>query len=1082
MGLISRSKAALTNRLSVEQTTNVFTTTIVANDARRAQLPMTIDQSSDTTAVGVALDLSSKERVTRPLPGEEIEETNGPLPGVMVLNNEGILCFWWLVYAESVRQGTTYPGLALGDPQGQGQPQMIQPGSFSAAISNPSAAFNQPFGGTSSTAGPVGTPFNKPAIWATNPGGFGTTSALGKQQSPWGVNALTPAAAQSSSLEFGQPGFGQSGFSQPSFGAPSTMGVVSQGAAFGVTGNIGNRVSPWAKSPPGASGVPGSSFGQTGTLGLGSGNPSAGELANNPFGSSTSIPTSGGFASFAKAPGFAAAAAQGGIGGGFGNGSPALSLGTGMDTDTSFSGIPKKENDSSSLFNSSGFVLGSTFKGDGTAADDLSKPSSGAPNALFDISFGENLEQTRKAESTSPTQEAEMDDSISDYGKSSPVSATDRESITPVANPNVPKFQPPATAPPSNGGLFGTQAQSSVSPALAQTSTPAVSTSGQIDTSMPTTTTPIETPNKPEIARPSNETTPTPQIKREYGDDEQATIKGLPKTLPEPSLPPEPTSKASYTPGDTSSSSLDTPLPSDSIPSRKKVTVPIASPQDSGHPPALEEDDRSEDDEGSGVDVAQEISPTTDPNQSPRMTPGSSFGASFDKSPLGGLFTKVGQQQNRQSKTLFGEVGQASLPYFPQPAKMPDSPRSPSPVRPIFTGDRLRPDNARSVSAPDHPPKLASRKTPSNQLSVGSPTLLSLKDEQKLRDQMIAQKAGKAAEEEQDLSDREDEKVREELATDVEPTKILAPFLAHQDYVGSITKPGIPGQIEAVYRDINSMLDTLGLNARSLKAFTKGHGELYRQGDRSRKDLETDEWCLIEIKELRVVESQLLDRLEKGRLQSVQEKLDTFQDFQNELKKIRSRRWEVVKVVDARSDPEQIEAKKSATLDPEQLQMQHYLRKKFSRFQKLLADAEEIVSVLRAKLASSETSADKSAPFNKPTVEAVASTIKKMTSMVEKKTLDIDLLEAEMRRLRFSSREPSSRPLGEPDITPHKSSNLFERSADENGTPGKRLSTVTDEDWERHRIKIERRKEINAVIKKALLNSGPRIRSLDQVS
>ena len=111
-----------------------------------------------------------------------------------------------------------------------------------------------------------------------------------------------------------------------------------------------------------------------------------------------------------------------------------------------------------------------------------------------------------------------------------------------------------------------------------------------------------------------------------------------------------------------------------------------------------------------------------------------------------------------------------------------------------------------------------------------------------------ALRARELAEEEQDLSDREDEKVREELDTEVEATTTLAPFLAHQDYVGNINKPGIPGQIEKVYRDINSMVDTLGLNARSLQAFIKGHEEMYKDGGRSGEDLEdADDWVLIEI-------------------------------------------------------------------------------------------------------------------------------------------------------------------------------------------------------------------------------------------
>ena len=1064
VGLISRSKVPLTNAFPHDKVTDVFTTTTVANDARRAQLPINPDYT-ETTAIGVALDLSAQEKVTRPLPGEEIEESHGPLPGVMVLNNEGVLSFWWLVYADSIRQGTTYPGLVLGTRQEQGQIHTGQFSSNTAAISNS-------FGGASALSGTVASSFSKPAtpaIWATSTagsGGFGTTSGLGKQPSPWGANASNTTTTQSASTAFGQPAFGQSGgFPQPAFGTTSALG--SQGAAFGMTGTIGNRVSPWAA----ASGTSGSAFGQAGVPGMGSGNNSAAAPASNPSGSGRI----GGFAEFAKAPGFSAAAAQGRLDSGFGQGSPGVPFSSGIESDTSFSGITKTEDSSSSLFNNNNFVLGSTFKGDGTAANDLPKPLT-ASDSLFGTNIDESLEATRKGALTPPSQEAEMNDDMSDGDKTSPLSSMERESITPVENPDISK-SPSATAPPSHGGYFGTQAQSNITPASVEASAPAVPTSDTGDDSTPITTTPKETPRKSEISRTSNETTPTPPIKREFDDNEHTALKELSTNTMEPSLPPEPTSKASYTPGDTSSSSIDTPLPQESVPSRKKTTAPEESPQngDDGH-------DVSEDDEGSGVDVAEEISPTTDPNQSPKVTPGSSFGANFDKSPLGGLFTKVSQHQNRPSKPLFGEVGQTSIPYFRQPVKEPESPRSPSPVRPIFSGDRQRPDNARSFTAPSQPAKVTS-----------------LEAERKLRDQLRAKKAQKAAEEEQELSDREDEKVREELATEVKPTKDLAPFLAHQDYVGGVSKPGVAGQIETVYRDINSMLDTLGLNARSLKAFVNGHSELSERKGRERKDLETEDWCLVEIWELNKVESQLMLQLDNGRVRSVQEKLDTCRDYRTALKKIRSKRYEIARVVDAKSDPEQIEAKKLAALDSEQSLRQHQLRKDFSGFQKLLAQAEENISLLRAKLSSFEISNGKSAPLRKPTVEAVTSTVKKMTSMVEKKTIDIDLLEAEMRRLRFPSvngsdgREQSpftssfrsstlkSSPLrtaGEPQ-TPRMSGNNLRKSVGECGTPGKRMSKITNEDVTRYRTKVQRRSEINAVIKKALLDSGPRLRSLD---
>lgn len=1066
VGLISRSKVPLTNAFPHDKVTDVFTTTTVANDARRAQLPINPD-FTETTAIGVSLDLSAQQKVTRPLPGEEIEESRGPLPGVMVLNNEGVLSFWWLIYADSIRQGTTYPGLVLGTQQEQGQ---TQTGHFG---SNTTAATPNLLGGVSALSGTVTSPFNKPATpatWATNTagsGGFGTTSGLGKQPSPWRANSSNAIATQSASPGFGQPAFGQpGGFPQPEFGTTSALG--SQGAAFGMAGTIGNRVSPWAAAP----GTSGSAFGQAGVPGMGSGNTSAAAPASSPFGSNST----GGFTKFAKAPGFSAVAAQGRLDSGFGQGSPGVPFSSGIESDTSFSGINKTEDGSSSLFKNNTFVLGSTFKGDGTAANDLPKPPT-ASNSLFGTNIDESLDATSKGALTPPSQEAEMNDDISDGGKSSPLSSMERESITPVENPDIAK-SPSATVPPSHGGYFGTQAQSSVTPASVEASAPAVPTADLGDGSTPITTTPKETPRKSEISRTSNETTPTPPIKREL-ENEHTSLNELSANTAEPSLPPEPTSKASYTPGDTSSSSIDTPLPQESVASRGKTTTADGSPQNGG-----DGNNVSEDDEGSGVDVAEEISPTTDPNQSPKATPGSSFGASFDKSPLGGRFTKVSQHQNRPSKPLFGEVGQKSIPFFRQPVREPESPRSPSPVRPIFPRERQRPENARSFTAPSQPAKVTS-----------------LEAERKLRDKLRAKKAQQAAEEDQELSDREDEKVREELATEVEPTKDLAPFLAHQDYVGGVNKPGVAGQIETVYRDINSMLDTLGLNARSLKAFVNGHSEFFQRNGRGRKDLETEDWCLVEIWELNKVESQLVVQLDKGRLRSVQEKMDTCRDYRTALKKIRSKRYEIARIADAKSDPEQIEAKKSAALDSDQSLKQHELRKDFSNFQKLLAQAEENISLLRAKLASFEVSNGKSAPLRKPTVEAVTSTIKKMTSMVEKKTIDIDLLEAEMLRLRFPSvsvngfdgREQSpftsslrsstlnsspSRTAGESQ-TPRMSGNNLRKSFGESGTPGKRMSKITNEDVTRYRTKVQRRSEINAVIKKALLDSGPRLRNLE---
>lgn len=1085
VGLISRSSVALTSDFSQDRVTKVFTTTTPANDSRRAQLPIGQD-FADTSAIGAALDLSSKENVKRPLPGEELDQSPGPLPGLMVLNHEGVLCAWWIVYTDSIRQGKTYPGLVGANLQNQNQPQASHQGSsFPGASANPSQAFGQqPFGGNPSSANRIGNALKAAApsfsvASTASTGGFGTSSGLGKPVSQWGTNASTGGTAKTDTPAFGQP----------SFGAPSAMGVTSRGPAFGQAGGIGATVSPWAVPSSGVSGTSGSLFGQTGGLGIG-----------NPFGTSTSAATLGGFASFANAPGFAVAAAQGGADGGFAKATPGASFGSGMDTDVTFGNTPKKE-DSSSLPENSGFVLGSIFKGDGTAANDLPKTSGNQTSSSLGTDFGESLDTPREAFSP-PILEADMEDSPSENERSNQGSLARRESNTQATKPPAPKFQFPSTDPPPNGGFFGTQAQSRTTPASVQSSAPATSGWGK---PTPFSTTPQETPKKPEVARPTIETTPRIQIKDEFEDDRQQTPKGISKSTPEP---PESTSKASHTAGDTSNSSKssndDAPLPPDFLPPTVKAKKP-ESPHATLIPPALDGDDDLEDDEGSGVDVAQDMSPTTDPNPSPKITPGSSFGATLDKSPLGGRFTKVPHQQPQQNK-LFGEISHTSSSYFPPPAKVQLSPRSPSPVRPQLIEGSFRPDNARSISAPGRPSKpVANRKNVPVQAVVESPSFPSLQGQrERKQDRSKAQQAQKSFEEDQTLSDREAEEIREELAQDVKATKTLAPFLAHQDYSSSVDKFGIPGQIETVYRDINSMLDTLGLNARSLNAFIKGHSELFQQGGRSRSDLEVEDWCLFEIADLGTVETQLYLQLEEGRMKDVQGKIDACRELRKDLQKIRFKRYEIAKVVNAKSDPEQVEAKRSAPLRPEQVLRQHDLRREFLNVQKLIADTEEHISVLKAKLATHQTTNGKAAPIRKPTVEAVTTTIKKMTSMVEKKSLDIDILEMQMRRLRFSvdnseSRESSPflespaasakkgselRKLGsntprEPNLIANGYGDAFKGSPSPNGTPRKFMSSVGNREVERYRTKVERRKEINAIVKKSFLESGLRIRKLD---
>jgi nucleoporin NUP159 len=1128
VGLFTRSKVSLANTADQalkQSTTSKFITTVIANDARRAELPMTEDMSIPTSAIGMAVDLSSKTKVLRPLPGEEMDFSPSPLPALMILNNEGVLVSWWIVYADSIRQGTAYPGLVelAGDqsskpaqPTSSSQPAQSAFGQSAFGASTSIGAFGSTPKAGSSMLGSTSTP-------NTSSGAFGTPSGISSHQSPWGAGATGATST----------------FGKPSFGNSTAFGASNQGAAFGAPGGLGGRPSLWGSSSTATPTAPAAVFGQSGGLGMRSGSVFGASSNNSVFGtpSSTNTPslgTGGGFSSFASAPGFAAASVAQGSGQSiFGKATPTASFTSAMDVGSSFGGSPAKSDEASGSSGLGGpFVLTSSWKNPNAGKDESSGPSQPASRSLFEGEFGATLEQAATKSSTQ-IKEAEM---MSDDDHSgSPVSMTEPETTTPADTPAPSKFI--STRPSTLHNNTQSKAMSTAVQDSIATTTPSGKLSepaGTAPASISASTMfgkPSEPASTPQagisastmFGKPSGIlSTPqanTPTIKSEPVE----TPIGVDKSLPEAPLPPDTVSKASYVPGDSSASSTaaskssaddsllasdfikleakptpkemffddaplppdftkskakpiaegkifddaplppdftkskakpaaeenifdDAPLPLDFVKSKAKSKseksllddVPLrpdflpqkavskdkkpapeeqhALPEDSDTEGDDEEDleaeqERGLNSEGSGIDVAQDLSPVSGEELSPKVSPESSFGTQ-SKSPLGGLFTKVGKPELQASKSLFGEVGKASAPIFPPPSNVQTSPRSPSPVRLPVPG-HLRPDTSRSVSAPGVPHRAGiSRKVTLGRPMPSKPpvqTIPQAKTKAKApadrsRNEGFShlsvqkkQREVEEVEEEQDLSDDEDERVREELASEIQPTLTLEPFLAHQDYVGNIDKPGLSGQIEKVYRDINSMIDTLGLNARSLQAFVKGHIEMSKENGRTREDLESDaDWCLIEITDLVKIENSLQSILAQGRLQDVPGKQNTCKELRKELGKLQARTTEIKSVVGAKIDPTQIEALRTAPLSMEQSALRHDLRKKFTELQKLLADAEEGVSMLRAKLATQQGGKAGKAV---PTVEAVHKTILTMTGMIEKKNEDIDILEQQMRKL-----------------------------------------------------------------------------------
>lgn len=1088
VGLLTRAETALASDVEAEKITKVFTTTTMANDTRRAQLPMDEDLS-DTSPIGMALDLSATEKVPRPLPNEEMDESNGPLPALMILNNEGLLASWWIVYADSIRQGTTYPGLAaVGASQTQAQ---------LTKSASPFTTSGPPGTSAPSTSGVFGTaPAQEPTITNTVAPAFGNTSlnsafgassTLGSKISPWGSGTATGGPSQAMGATFGKP----------AFGSTTPFGAATGGAAFGAAGGLGNRPSPWG-APSAATQVAGTNFGQGTTSSMAS----SSAFGNTNTSAGPNIQPSGGFASFARAPGFAAAAAsqQGGESP-FAKSGQAIPFGSGMETDSVFGGTPKQsEAAPTSLFGGGGltgsFKLGSTFRGDGTSSNDAPKPAVTANNSLFGGDFASKLGETREEITAPQSKEADMaeDGAVSEHEAMSEASENGQQSSTPPAKPRQSLFGFQKTAPPTHGGLFGTQSQSKTTPAIVQNSTPA---------SVPATplpqvsTTPEATPKKSEdTARPSIET-PLPPIKSEPKDDASS---GISEAVPKGPIPPDSTSKDSYSPGDTSQSSAsgsrgtndDAPLPPDFLPLKAKPKPIGRKPEEES---ALPEGDDSElDDEGSGIDVAQEISPNSDPTQTPKITPGSSFGATLDKSPEGLFSTKGQSNAFSKPKSLFGEVDKSSAFHLPPSSKIQESPRSPSPVRTTqLAADSLRPDNARSISAP-HGNFLASHGR-----RLGNKTNMPLADPrpsvEELRkreeEELLALRARQEEEERQALDDQEDEEIRRLLETEIEPTTVLEEFIAHEDYNEEESKPGLPGQIEKVYRDINSMIDTIGLNARNLEAFTIGHTQLCKQDDRLQADLEDVGWCLGEVGDLSEIENQIRNQVEDSRIPGVRTKLAELRDLRHDLQKLKVRQHDILKVVAARNDTGKLNAARYAPLPVDQASKQKQIRDAFKNIQELTGEAEKKVLELRTDLASRETDNDDNLT-KKPTVENVMSTIMKMTNMIEKKSGDIDALESKMRKLRIpiaaanDSREGSPFTGSLSRTSPNQVDTLSKSmrgmrlsTASRNGTPEKRENDGMSRELERYRIKMQQRKAMNTVVKQVLEGDRPVVRGLE---
>ncbi|KAJ6446162.1 nuclear pore complex subunit [Purpureocillium lavendulum] len=1020
IGLLSRSKVPLATDKPADAITGVFTTTELLDDTKRPTLPMT-DPMDDSTPVGIAIDLSSKDKVYKPIPAdEELEESPGPLPGLWVLTHEGVLCSWWVVYTDSIKRGTTYSGFAAleGAPAAT-TPRQPAPAAQAAPFGSPGGSA---FGSSAAAAQPA----------------FGASSQLGQSSSPWATSApKTPSATGGAT--FGSSTFGTTPAGGPAFGKPSAVG-------FGQASQVGMRTSPW-----GGSSGSGPAFGQSGFSSFAKGGSN-----QSPFGSAApAAPSGGGFSGFSKRPGFASVAESSGGSSIFGEKKPTSNpfATSSANADTAFPAKDSKP--SGGLFGSTPFKLESSFKADPSQSESNEKPAAPSGTSMFGNAFGSALndansqprsttppakDEDMDAEQTEQTPQAAPPKSIfspsteeSTTPKTTPVPSRFGFTTSSAPTPGTSLFGQPTKLPSQSSGFTGFFSQTKSKPA-AVPETPKIKVEEQDEPLPPDTTSKATYPlgesssssAASNAANKSFESTPPARIDDAPLPPDFTTTPKAGNLSTEAPLPPDFTKPVAQAPSEPAvvdevplppdfakpskpAVADEAPLPPDFVlpaaPSKEASAIPSV-PEVEGDESDLGEDNASE---GSGVDVAKDLSPTTSGlSPTPGFTPQSSFGG------VGGQAPPTSWTDQQRPKPLFGEISR-NAPLFPRPSAA--SPRSPSPVRGAVPQRVMRSDSTRSVSAPGMASQILGPKKPDSQLGasiVSRERLANAEDQFLIQHRKLKEK--QEAEEAQPLVDEEDDEMQKVLSSEVEGTLELDEFIAHSN-VAPPAKDSIPSQVEAVYRDINSMIDTLGLNARAVKAFTKGHTEGRKEDGRSKDDLEDpDDWVLCEVSELgEVLDRELHNDLEDGRVQDLDrdDKLDVCQDLARDMQRLRAKQEDLKRVIMTRLDPDQVEIAKTLPLSAEQAAQQNDLRREFANFTKSLNQVEEALTILKTKIASASSSAGRGGA-NVPTVEAVIRTINRMTTMAEKRSGDIDVLETQLRKMRLGSTSREGSPMVTP--------------------------------------------------------------------
>jgi len=175
---------------------------------------------------------------------------------------------------------------------------------------------------------------------------------------------------------------------------------------------------------------------------------------------------------------------------------------------------------------------------------------------------------------------------------------------------------------------------------------------------------------------------------------------------------------------------------------------------------------------------------------------------------------------------------------------------------------------------------------------------------------------------------------------------------------------------------------------------------------------------------------------------------------------------EIKRLFAVQNDPSAAARARARLLAPEQQIQQRQLRKTFTRVEKSLKDTEYKATMFKARIAARNRHRSQ-AKFVPPTVEAVRTTVLKLTDMAERKSRDVEHLEERVRRLRIRSGSATpSRSFG----TPEREMRGRWGAAQ---TPV--LALVEEADVEEARSENLRRREVGKKLKGALQRRGGRI-------